>query len=491
MFISHEPTPSPYLTRLKSYSWIVVATTCIGAFMGQLDASIVQIAMPEFERVFHARISAVSWIATAYLIAFASVLPIFGRLAAIRGRKILYIAGFVLFTGASALCGLASNFPMLVAFRVLQGVGGAMLGANSVAILVKATTPQQRGQAMGLFAAAQAIGAGVGPAFGGVLLDALGWRWIFWANAPLGIVGAVAGYLVFPVSTELDADKRFDWRGALLLTPALISLVAALSEIDAWGPASIPFVSIVAGAAILLPLFVRRELRFAPPLVDLGLFARPAFTGGIIAVILCYAMLYGILFLMSFSLVRGFHQTHTIAGFHLALVPAGLGLTASFSGQAVARLGQRGTMLFGTAIALCALAVLTFVMKLAAAGAVSGLLGVMAGLALFGAGLGLLIAPNNNAAVSAAPASLSSQAAAMLSLTRVFGTSVGVAAGAAMLSWRLEAVTGVAGSTIGVSAGDVLRASEGGFAMVGVFAVVAAFAATVGLKAPVPAPEST
>ena len=173
MFISHEPAPSPYLTRLKSYSWIVVATTCIGAFMGQLDASIVQIAMPEFERVFHARISAVSWIATAYLIAFASVLPIFGRLAAIRGRKILDIAGFVLFTGASALCGLASNFPMLVAFRVLQGVGGAMLGANSVAILVKATTPQQRGQAMGLFAAAQAIGAGVGPAFGGVLLT----RW--------------------------------------------------------------------------------------------------------------------------------------------------------------------------------------------------------------------------------------------------------------------------------------------------------------------------
>jgi len=110
MFNLREPTPTPYLTRLRVYPWLVVATSCIGAFMGQLDPSIVQLAMPEFERVFDARIGDVSWIATGYLIAFASVLPIFGRLAAIDGRNLFYIAGFVLFTGASFCAGWRAIF---------------------------------------------------------------------------------------------------------------------------------------------------------------------------------------------------------------------------------------------------------------------------------------------------------------------------------------------------------------------------------------------
>lgn len=485
MLSAHEAEPAPFLTRLACYPWLVVGTTCIGAFMGQLDASIVQLAMPEFERVFDARISSASWIATAYLIAFASVLPIFGRLAAIQGRKLLYIGGFALFTAASFLCGLATDFPMLVGFRALQGIGGAMLGANSVAILVKATEPKQRGQAMGLFAAAQAIGAGAGPIFGGVVLDTLGWRWIFWANVPLGLIGAIAGYLVFPRTKDLDPDRRFDWRGALLLTPALIALVAALSEIHAWGPTSLAFLSAAAAVAILLPAFVWRERRTSPALVEMRLFTSPAFAGGIVAVILSYAMLYSMFFLMSFGLVRGFQETPTVAGLHLALVPIGLGLTASFSGTVVDRFGAWATKIAGIAILVVALALLSLAMTTAA----SGLAGVLAGLALFGSGLGLFIAPNNASTMSAAPSALSSQAAALLNLMRVVGTSVGVAASGALLSWRLETHGGGEGGSLGVAPSLLNAAVVDGLAMVGVFAIVGALAVSLGRRAAVVAPD--
>jgi EmrB/QacA subfamily drug resistance transporter len=478
-----EPEPAQVLTRLAAYPWLVVATTCIGAFMGQLDASIVQLAMPEFERVFNLRISNVSWIATAYLIAFAAVLPIFGRLAAIKGRKLFYIAGFILFTGASALCGLASNFGALVGFRVLQGIGGAMLGANSIAILVKATNQQQRGQALGLFAAAQAIGAGAGPVFGGIILDTLGWRWIFWTNVPLGLIGAIAGYLVFPVTKDLDPDKRFYWGGALILTPALISLVAALSEIHAWGPTSMAFLSVVASAAILLPLFAWQERRMSPPLVNMTLFSNPAFSGGIVAVILSYAMLYSMFFVMSFSLVRGYQETPSVAGLHLALAPIGLGLTASFSGPLVDRLGAWATKMAAIAIVIAALAVLSFVMTSGA----GGLWGVLAGLALFGSGLGLFIAPNNTSTMSAASPALSSQAAALLSLMRVVGTSVGVAAAGSLLSWRLETHGGAGGGSLGVSPTVLNHAAVDGLAMVGVFAILAALAVSIGRRSAVTA----
>ena len=132
-----EPPPAAFVARLACYPWLIVGVTCIGAFIGQLDASIVQLALPALGRTFDATLESVSWVALGYLLAFASFLPIFGQLCDIYGRKLLYLIGFLLFAGASALCGLAPDLPSLVAFRVLQGVGGAMLGANSISVLVK------------------------------------------------------------------------------------------------------------------------------------------------------------------------------------------------------------------------------------------------------------------------------------------------------------------------------------------------------------------
>jgi MFS family permease len=168
-----EPAPAGFIARRSYYPWLVVATTCIATFNGQLDASIVQLALPTLEHQFHARLSAVSWVALAHQLAFAAFLPAFARLAEIAGRKAMFLIGFALFTLALILCGSASDLTQLIAFRVLLGTAGAMLGANSVVILVKAAGPTRRGRAMGIFAAAQAVGITLGPVVGGVLLATL------------------------------------------------------------------------------------------------------------------------------------------------------------------------------------------------------------------------------------------------------------------------------------------------------------------------------
>ena len=221
-----EPPPLPFFERRASYPWLVVGSVCIGNFMGQADASIVQLALPAFEDAFDAPLDAVSWVAVGYVLAFASVLPAFARLAEIAGRKTLYLAGFALFGLASAFCALSPSLAWLVAFRVLLGIGGAALGANSVVIIVAAAGPERRGKALGIQSAAKAVGLSVGPALGGVLLGAFGWRSIFWVAVPSAIVGTALAWLLVPKTAKFSADRRFDAVGALLLAPGLAALLS-------------------------------------------------------------------------------------------------------------------------------------------------------------------------------------------------------------------------------------------------------------------------
>ncbi|MCX6021348.1 MAG: MFS transporter [Chloroflexi bacterium] len=181
-----ELPPLPNVARRADYRWWVVGTVCIGAFLGQLDASIASLALPTLEHVFGVSVGAVEWVALAYLVTLASLVVAFGRLADMVGRKALYTAGFVVFIAGSALCGAAPNLEVLVGARVLQAIGAAMLQANSVAIITQAVRRDELGRALGIQTAAQAIGLSVGPALGGLLIDALGWRWVFFIAVPPG-----------------------------------------------------------------------------------------------------------------------------------------------------------------------------------------------------------------------------------------------------------------------------------------------------------------
>jgi EmrB/QacA subfamily drug resistance transporter len=470
-----EPPPLAYFARQPWYPWLIVALVCVGAFIGQLDATIVQLALPTLGKTFDASLEAVSWVSLAYLVAFASCLPIFGRLCEMLGRKLLYLVGYALFIGASALCGLASDLTWLIAFRVVQGIGGSLLGANSISILVAAVDKDRRGPALGFFAAAQAIGMSAGPAVGGLVLGTLGWHWVFWISVPFGLAAFVIGWLVLPRTQAIDRDKSFDWRGALLLGPALIFLVLVLNQVSQWGPASPVTLAFTLGSAMLIWLLVRHERASSAALVDLRLFRSAAFSCGAVAVVLGYALLYGMFFLMSFALEHGHGDSPEAAGFRLAVIPVALGLVAPFSGALSDRLGARLLSAAGMVICLAALLILA----IAEADPVMNRQVGTAALALFGAGLGVFIAPTNHATLKAAPASLSGEAGSMLNLMRVLGTSLGVAGASSTLAWQLESVTGSRESWISFGGRPLLDAVESSLAMLAIMAVAAAVVSSI------------
>jgi EmrB/QacA subfamily drug resistance transporter len=465
-----EPAPLEYLSRQSFHPWLVVGVTCIGAFIGQVDASIVQLALPTLQWAFKATVNEVRWVAIAYLLAFAAFLPVFARLCEMVGRKLLYLAGFALFGVASLMCGLAQDLPTLVAFRALQGIGGSLLGANSIAILVKSVPADQRSHAIGYFTAAQAIGVSVGPVVGGLLLASLGWQWVFWVAVPFSFVAVVLGWLVLPRTANVVAET-FDWPGALLLMPSLLLTVLALNQLSVWRPFSPPMIACVLGAAALLFMFVRRERKAAFPLIELRLFQGGGFSTGIVGVALSYALLYAMLFLSSYALLHGWHNSERITGLKLAVIPVAIGLMAPLGISLSHRWGTRAVGVIG--MALCLAALLVFV----AIGfwfEYDSLVLGLTGMFVFGAGLGLFMAPNSNATIAAAPSQHSGTAAGMVSLMRVLGSCIGVSAASSMMAWRLEQRGGRDSLDVLFDGRALLDAIESSLAVLVVFAVTVA-----------------
>jgi EmrB/QacA subfamily drug resistance transporter len=464
-----EPPPLSFVARRAWYPWLVVGIACAGAFIAQLDASIVQLALPALTVEFHTTLNQVSWVPIAYLLTLAALLPVFGRLCEMWGRKLLYVLGFLLFTIASALCGLAESLSWLVAARLLQGVGGAMLAANSIAIMTAAVGQGGRARALGWFAAAQAIGLSAGPPIGGLLLSTLGWRWIFWVTVPIGGAITAIGLLSLPQSTGLVTGKKFDWLGGMLLIPALIGVVLLLNQGTAWGLASPAMLLTGCATVVLLILLCRHELRTAAPLITLRAFTSPAFACGVIGVLLSAALLYGIFFIVSFGLVRGYHRPVDMAGLRLALIPIVIGFVAPFSGTLAERFGAR--VIGAAGMALCA-ASLSILAVIATAHQAQVTMGAIA-FALFGVGLGLFITPNNHRTLNAAPENLSGESGALVNLTRVLGGCLGVASASSVLTWEIQRMTGNHSNWAIFEGRPLLEAVESGFLLLMAYALVA------------------
>ncbi len=433
--VGYEPAPLAIFRQFPGYVWLVVGTVCIGAFMGQLDATIAQLVLPELVRSFHATVRDVSWVAVAYLLALAATLPIFGRLADMFGRKLLYTGGFVVFIAGSALCGFASSLFVLILARVFQALGAGLLQANSVAIVVAAAGDRRRGQAIGVQAIAQALGLSTGPALGGLLIQQLGWRWVFWINVPVGIAGTVLAWYVLPKTHGIDRNEPFDWSGALLLAPALTAILLAISEAAHWGLASVAFIGTLSLGLMLLVVFIYRELVGADPLVHPDLFKSRAFSLGNLAAFCSYAMLFGVFFVMPFVFEHIYHDSALVAGLRLTIVPVVLACVAFVSG----RLSDRyGSLPFtGAGMVLAGAALLLMAASIHSGGGNAGT--IMLALGIFGLGQGLFTAPNNSSIMGTASRNRLGTAGGVLNVMRAVGTSFGVAATAAILDARLGA----------------------------------------------------
>lgn len=432
--LSAEPAPLDWFVRKAWHPWMIVGIVSTGAFIGQFDATVVQLALPSLGHHFGISIHHVSLVALAYLVAFVAFLPVFGRLCEMYGRKMLYIVGYLIFVLASAACGFATDFWELVILRFLQGVGGALLGANSMSILVHTVSLDQRARALGWFAAAQAAGMSLGPVLGGILIQSLGWQWIFWFVVPLGGLAMCAGWLALPRAADATGDHSFDWLGAALMSPALMLIVAVLSHASA-SHFNLPLnLGMAFVAILLLVLWVRHERKVRAPIIDPALFESAAFCGAALGTMLAYAQLTAMFFLMAFAQSRGFGETPLVSGLHLAVLALAIGLSAPLSSAVRERLGRARISLAAMALTLAGVLLLYVTLGRVENHRVADGMAFV----LFGAGLGLFIAPNNDIALAAAPPGLAGAAGALLNLVRVLGASLGVAGGAAFLSLKLH-----------------------------------------------------
>jgi len=433
-----EPARPAWLRRRAGAHWLAVATVCVGAFMGQLDASIVTLALPSLRGEFHASLGAVGWVALAYLIALAGSIAAVGRLADMVGRKLLYTYGFVVFALASVGCALAPGLGWLVGLRALQGVGAALLQANSVALVAASVPSGSLGRALGLQGAAQAAGLALGPSVGGLLIGVGGWRLIFLVNAPVGLVGVVLGWFFLPRSRGLAPRQRFDWPGLVLFLPAIGCLLFGLSEASRAGAAAgAGTLGFLAAALVLGVAFVTRERHTHAPMINLGLLRRRAFSAGLVSAMICYLTLFGTLLVAPFQLEGPLGLSPGGAGLVLSALPLAIGLVAPAAGALADRRGGRALALVGLALAACALALMALAHRSAP---------FIAGeLALVGAGVGLFSAPNNAVIMAQAPLAQAGLAGGLVNLTRTVGTALGVSVGALALALGGPAAAGVSG----------------------------------------------
>ena len=414
-----EPRRPESIRRRPNAFWLAVAAVCIGAFMGQLDASIVTVALPTLQRTFQASVGAVTWVGLSYLLVLVATVTAVGRFADMWGHKLLYVYGFGIFIAGSALCGLAPNLGMLIGFRALQAVGAALLQANSVAIIVLAVPKATLGKAIGIQGAAQAVGLALGPAVGGFLLAAGGWRLIFFINVPFGLVGMMAALLLVPRSRHLQAKVRFDWTGLALFFAAVVAVFSAVSFGNSRGWTSPVIVGLIVVGVAFTSAFVHRERRCREPMLDFGLFRRSRFSTGIASGLLSYLVMFGILFLVPFYLERGVRIGPSQAGLELMAMPLALGITAPVAGRLANRLGTRLLTMGGmatTAIGLALLGVLRPSTSL-----------FLLLLAVVGIGLGLFTPPNNASIMESVARTQSGLASGVLNMTRGMGTAFGLA----------------------------------------------------------------
>jgi len=422
----HEPRPLSAIAERPSYHWLVVATVCVGAFMGQLDASIVSLVLPTLEDTFHSHVSHVQWVAIIYLLVLTGLVVPLGRVADHLGRKSLYTIGFVVFAAASALCGLAPTLSLLIVARAIQGVGAALLQANSVAIITSATPREQLGRAIGVQGVAQALGLAIGPTVGGVLIAWVDWRWIFLVNLPIGLLGAALGVMILPASSHAARIEGFNRLGALLLPAAIATLLLALTFLNL-------IVLLVPITALLLLAFIWSEQHSEHPLLGAALLRAPGLTAGLVAGLLSYTVLFGALFAVPILLERAFSEGPDRAGLILTTVPAALAVVALAGGLLTDKLGPKLPTVSGMVIAAAGLAVVWW----AAADALAWLVG---GLVLLGLGSGLFVPANNASIMASAPRTHLGVTGGALNMMRGLGTSFGVALVGLVLSLRLGAV---------------------------------------------------
>ena len=407
--------------------------TTIGSFMAPLDGSIVTIAIPSIASSMMIGLETVVWISLAYLLVLTVLLINAGRLADLRGRKRIYILGFIIFTAGSVLCGASATGPQLVIFRALQGIGAAFIAANSPAIVTESFQSWERGKALGINAMAVYAGLTTGPVIGGVLVQNFGWRSIFYVNVPIGILVVSLASIKLKEKKISSIGEGFDFAGAVTLSAALASFLVALTLGSSFGWNSISTVSLLALTGSAFLLFIYAESRMTRhPTFDLSLFTKNRlFAAANTAALLNYIAVSGVTFMISIYLqdIQGLQPEN--AGLFLIAMSVAMALLSPLSGWLADRFGSRSLSTMGMIIVTVGLLLLS---QLNAASPVSD---IVSRLTLLGIGFGLFSSPNTRAVMNSVDRSKLGVASGTLSTMRSTGQSIGLAMVGAVIAASL------------------------------------------------------
>jgi EmrB/QacA subfamily drug resistance transporter len=405
---------------------LVLAICCMSLLIVSLDNTVLNVALPSLQRDLHASTAGLQWTIDAYTLVLASLLMLAGSTADRIGRKRVFMTGLVVFTLGSVLCSLAPSLEALVVFRMVQAVGGSMLNPVAMSIITNTfTDPRERARAIGAWGAVVGLSMAAGPLVGGLLVDSVGWRSIFWINLPVGLAALVLTLRFVPESRAPEA-RRADPVGQLLVIVLFGSLTYAIIEAPHVAlSATAPFALLALAALIALLIY---ESRRHEPLIDLRFFRSAPFSGATVIAVSAFAALGGFLFLSTLYLqnVRGLSALD--AGLWMLPMAVPTFLCAPLSGRLVGSRGPRVPLLIaGGALTVSGLLFALFEAE-------TSDVTLFTGYVLFGVGFGFVNAPITNTAVSGMPRAQAGVAAAVASTSRQLGQALGVAVVGAVLA---------------------------------------------------------
>jgi EmrB/QacA subfamily drug resistance transporter len=401
--------------------WWTLGAMCFALFMIMLDNTVVNVALPSIQRDLGSSLSGLEWTVNAYTLSFAVLLATGGRLGDIFGRRLTFLIGVVIFAGSSAMAGLAPGTGALIAARVLQGIGGALMMPATLSIVTNAFEPHERGKAIGTWAGVSALALAIGPVLGGLLTEHVSWRAIFYINIPVAIGAVVATLFAVKESRDESVGREVDYLGVGTLTAGLTALVLALIEGNSWGWGSPAIVSLLGGSIAMLAAFVVIERRVAAPIVEFPLFASRNFVGAnLVALIVTFAMLAQFFFIALYMQdILGLSPLEAGVRF----LPATLMIVAiaPIAGRMTDRIGPRWLIGAGLALVSVSLYWLTTI------DVGTTYADIWPSFVLMGIGMALVMSPMSTAAMNAVVVAKAGIASGILSMSRMIGGTLGVA----------------------------------------------------------------
>jgi EmrB/QacA subfamily drug resistance transporter len=414
---------APPTTQRHVSPWLILVIACLAQFMVVLDATIVNVALPSIQKGLDFSPSSLPWVVNAYTLVFGGFLLLGGRAGDLLGRKRLFVAGVIVFSGASLLNGLAQSSTMLIAGRAIQGLGGAMVSPAALSIITTTfTDTTERTKALGVWSAIAAGGGAVGLLLGGVLTDLVSWPWIFFVNVPVGVVTVLLATRFVPESRADLGHRTFDLAGATTVTGGLVVIVFAIVKAQSYGWGSARTLGLIALGLVLLAAFVVIERRSDAPLMRLGIFRVRTLSVADGVLLLVASGLFGMFFFASLYVQEILGYSPLKAGLAFLPVTAGIVIGAGLSQQLIKRLGVRNVAVGGITLGAAGLAVLT---QLPVHGSYLG--NLLSGLLPMSIGMGLTFVPITLMATGGVPENDAGLASGLFNTAQQVGGSLGLA----------------------------------------------------------------